>query len=43
MLARITEGGMPATTAGEAPVDAMEGESPAIEVCYVGQIILDVR
>lgn len=31
MLARITEGGIP-TTAGEAPEDAMEGESPAVEV-----------
>ena len=38
LLARITEGGIP-TTAGEAPEDAMEGESPAVEVCYVGPII----
>ena len=42
MLARITEGGIP-TTAGEAPEDAMEGESPAVEVCYVGPLIFHLN
>ena len=37
LLARITEGGIP-DTAGETG-NAMEGESPALEVCYVSPLI----